>query len=384
MEIRSVLVVGYNTRPVVFSAKRLGMKVYSVDHYGSLDLADNSDYCLSILEEYQDESDGIFNDRFEVKKLNELTLRVLEKYEVDGIIPTSGCDLEFLESLGIKILGNNYSKVKDVHNKYLLIKKLSKWGFNVPNTIKIEKNQDVSPILDELGTFLIKPIYGSGGKGCRLIKSHTDKIVEDDCIAQEYISGIHASVSLISNGKEAVSLSINEQILGSRFLGRTQPFRYCGNITPLDIKDSDKIAQDACEIIEKLGLVGSVGIDFVWDGSNYWFVEVNPRIQGSLECVERAYNLNLIKLHLDSLKGDLPSLKKNTKYSVKMIVFSKYRGKVSRNLYREGIYDVPNVGRKIEKGEPIVTIVADGNTREEAIKNANFLVNYVYGSIIPS
>ncbi len=383
MEIGSVLVVGLNTRPTVFSAKKLGMKVYSVDHYGTLDLIDNADYCLSVLDEFSDESNGIFDDRFDTKKLNELTLSVLEKYEVEGILPTSGCDLEFLDTLGIEILGNNYRMVKDVYNKHILAEKLSKWGFNIPKTIKLEKCQDLDPIFNELGIFLVKPIYGSGGKGCRLVRSSNEVIDEDEYIAQEYIPGIHASVSLLSTGREAFPLTINEQILGSQFLGRTQPFKYCGNITPLNIKDSDKITQEACEIIEKLGVVGSVGIDFVWDGSNHWFIEVNPRIQGSLECIERAYDLNLIKLHLDSLRGELPSFRKNIRYSAKMIVFSKSRGKIFRNLYKEGIYDVPKTGRTVEQGEPIVTVLADGNMREEAIERAKFLVNYVYESITP-
>jgi predicted ATP-grasp superfamily ATP-dependent carboligase len=113
-----------------------------------------------------------------------------------------------------------------------------------------------------------------------------------DFLFQEYINGTHASVSLISTEHEAISVSVNEQLIGLDSVYAPGPFAYCGNISPFVTKSSERmrIRTQMSEIAEflttELGLVGSNGIDFVVTDDVPFVIEVNPRFQGSLDTVE--------------------------------------------------------------------------------------------------
>jgi predicted ATP-grasp superfamily ATP-dependent carboligase len=79
-------------------------------------------------------------------------------------------------------------------------------------------------------------------------------------------------------------------LLGLPFVFQQEPFGYCGNIVPLHIAHSTlkKCKAIAEKIALHFGLKGSNGIDIIIsnDGTPY-VIEVNPRFQGSSECIEK-------------------------------------------------------------------------------------------------
>ena len=50
-ESNSVLIVGFNTRPLAYSLNKTGYKVYAVDFFGDLDLYPYVDDCIIVLKE---------------------------------------------------------------------------------------------------------------------------------------------------------------------------------------------------------------------------------------------------------------------------------------------------------------------------------------------
>ncbi len=47
----SILVIGFNTRPLAYSLKRAGYRVYAVDFFGDEDLYPNVDDCIIVTNE---------------------------------------------------------------------------------------------------------------------------------------------------------------------------------------------------------------------------------------------------------------------------------------------------------------------------------------------
>ena len=68
--------------------------------------------------------------------------------------------------------------------------------------------------------------------------------IDKNVLIQEYVSGMPASASLISSTNGAITLTLNEQILGLSEVGQEEPFGYCGNVVPLA---TSKVVADKCK-----------------------------------------------------------------------------------------------------------------------------------------
>jgi len=220
-----------------------------------------------------------------------------------------------------------------------------------------------------------KPAHGGGGIANFLCSNETELVRYaqqlPEFLFQEYIKGAHASVSTLSTRKATIAVAVNEQMIGWNSLYAPGPFVYCGNITPFRTKYSAR----ACEIAELLavefGLVGSNGVDFVISGEGPVVIEVNPRIQGSLDSVERSTGLNIVAASVNAVRdGVLPERVVAKRYAAKVIAFANQDGRVSANFGGTGIVDIPEVGRAINEGEPIATAIGVGGGRDGAVGEA--------------
>lgn len=343
---RSVLVLGWNSRGIACSAKRAGYKVYSVSHYDDLDLME----CVE---------EGV---RFEDHPGN--VKPFLDKYKVDHVVLGSGFEGSDIDpSL---VLGNDPRIARDVINKVWLAKRLNEMGIRHPRIFS-RRNVEFPCIA--------KPIVGGGGHKNFVVKDES-MLPGDEYFLQELIKGRPLSVSVLSDAKDAVPVSLNEILVGKKWLGQRLEFGYCGNVTPYKTKHHDEIYGIARKLIPALGLVGSNGIDFMVDENGPCVLEVNPRFQGSIDTVELATGENMFKAHVDALEGYIvrPKIRQ---YAIKGIVFATRKTLVTGSMLRPMIADVPKPGSVFGPDEAIVTITGNGATRSDASamlkKNLSFV-----------
>ena len=161
---------------------------------------------------------------------------------------------------------------------------------------------------------VLKPIRSSGGYRLKIgndpneVKKHFNAVAGNNAAVwiQEYIRGIDASSSILGNGKDCITVSVNEQLIGKKELGVSSPFGYCGNIVPLKANPKliDRIRNISSTLGKKLGLLGSNGFDFVINSHNEpYLLEVNPRFQATLECIQSVTGINLIREHIKACSG---------------------------------------------------------------------------------
>lgn len=344
MEIRKVLVIGYDTRHIVSSGYKAGYEMYSADNFQDVDLCRiaKASFHLS-----------------ETEKIKNL--------DVDAVILGSGCERIKVDKpvLG---LGNDHEKMKKVTNKLWLAGKLDELGYPQPRILSSFENHPA----------IAKPVFGSGGHGNFLVNNERD--VPPSYIPQEYIPGRSVSVSVISTGREAVSLAVNEILVGVKWLGSPNRFCYCGNITPLRTRYEEKLREVAENLILDLKLIGSNGVDFVIKDGIY-VTEVNPRFQGSLDTVEISTGVNVFDAHVKAFEGELPEIKSSNEYAAKGIVFATDDVTVLRSLDMEGIVDIPRIGTRIPEGDPVATAIGTGINRTESLsemeKRAFYMMNHL-------
>ncbi|MEE8357831.1 MAG: ATP-grasp domain-containing protein, partial [Candidatus Hydrothermarchaeales archaeon] len=278
-----MLLVGVHTRPAVFSAKRAGFEVYSVDYFGAMDTKRVADVSRSIILQKSYRSMGRMSLDYSGEKLVDLA----KDLEADYVIPLSTVDLKKRN-----IVGNIPGVMRGIKDKEYQLKRVDKLGFSVPESEVVRSRGEARDVAEDMGfPVVIKPIRGAGGRGVAMAKNLSEiPKIGDKMLLQRYVSGKKLSVSTLSSRDDSKMLSTSVQILGSRLLNQGG-FVYCGNIVPflgLDEAMLKKIEHMAVEISRSFGVVGWNGIDFVV-GDEPVFMELNPRFQGTMSCVERSY-----------------------------------------------------------------------------------------------
>jgi len=359
-----VLVAGFATRHVVWSAHRAGYETYAIDHFCDQDLC------------WYTKDHRIFEE------MDELPLMIADlckEKKIDILVVTSGAE-DLIT--GVSVCGSK----PECAGKFLDKLEIQKY-FN-------ELNIPVPPIAPD-GEYpaMIKPCRGSGGWRNQIVHSAEEEAAWEELrpevpyIRQKPISGTPCSVSCVSNGKEARAVAINEQIL--RGGEGEKSYGFSGAITPFSMKNKDfhqtvpdagasctfspELSADMIKTAEKAvsrsGCVGSVGVDFIINESA-WAIEINPRFQATLDTVEMATGCSVFEMHVNACRGVIPDKMPVPKqYAVRKILFAE-RNLVARTNLKDLaplIADIPHVGTEIEEGCAVVSVYGTGATRKDAL-----------------
>lgn len=425
--MENLLIMGINTRPMVNSALKLDYNTFSISYFKTLDFI-NPYLEKHILHQENIESEdsfncGSFEDNYSPEKLLSLAEEYLES--IDKIVFSTGISADDFvgkfSKFKNKIRGN--LKTDNVNDKFKFYTKVQN-KFNVPMTFNPVDIDEVIEIVAQYSNnqFILKPLKGSGGYGTFLLNKQTlTKFKRDDLnseifdgtyLMQEYISGVNLSSSVLSTKKES------KNIINTRLL-TTDDFLYSGNILPLtyesfskfnnfvnnnnnnfrkiDSNSFSKLNQNMENISEELisyfNLVGSNGVDFIlsedtfkkesFDENDLYVIEVNPRIQGTYEPCEEVLGINLLDAHIKACEGeiiDISSINNNSLYSIKKIEYASSDINV-KNLSFDNVYDIPYESVKIEKNQPIVTIISSNSNLDLAISNLENASNNVNNNI---
>ena len=375
-----VLVIGVNTRHIACSASRAGYTVYTLGRFNDVDLKACSD--RSVIHDMPDVHD---------LDLPELIPIFRTLLPVDFIVLGPGFEHlgNWVEEItgNVPVLNNPPHIFTNISDKAWLAKKLKILNLPHPFTVPLDSLKTPE---DWTGGYpaIIKPRFGAGGMENRLVIDLKDLemtmnvLDSSQYLLQEYINGTVTSVSIISTGKQAVAIAVNEQLAGIDTL-TGMPFAYCGNITPYISEYNDWMRETSMNLAKELALVGSNGVDFIITDKGPVVLEVNPRFQGSIDTVERSTGLNIFRLHHESFQGKLPVCGDSQCFSIKTIFFAPRRLVVEKRVYdylvqcyNEGTAaDVPSKGTVCEKDEPVVSFLSEGSSRMEVVSQAEQLVN---------
>lgn len=388
LPFNSIMVVGVNTRPIVKSAKALGLKTIAVDCFGDADLRECADAVFSL----RSAKSKVQPKRSRGSSLFQLSLQALEAHDVDAILLTSGMEhnLAFIGELGkrAKIIGNDTTRLETCENKEKLFRIADKLGIPYPLTRKVRKLDEALEAARDIGyPVVLKPAVGGGGIGIKLARSPDElersfgRVLiacdNERFYVQQYIRGIDASTSILSNGDEAKCLTVNEQVIGDKRLGVPRPFGYCGNVIPLNKPEfENEIAEASRAICEEIGLMGSNGVDFVLSDRPY-MMEINPRFQNTIDCVEGLLGINLVEEHIRACGGEVGKYGQPKGYSAKLILYAKRDVKIPDLKKIPDIVDITPEGSFVRKGHPICSILKFGESRDETIADAYALASKV-------
>ncbi|WP_458403404.1 ATP-grasp domain-containing protein [Methanobrevibacter sp.] len=377
--MEKLLLIGIDTRSMLNSALKLNYDIYSTSYFSTSDTPQIKNQKI-ILNESDGESCGIFEDQFSSGNILEMSADYID--EADHIIPISGVSpSDFKKSDQKKILGT--TDVGDIENKYRFYKKIRN-EFLTPKTFSINDMDEAVEINENYDDiqFILKPLQGSGGYDINLLNNDSDfQINKGEFILQEYVKGISLSSSLLA-AESDVKCIMNTRLLCENDFGKTDSFIYVGNILPLDEKSVMSNADDADGINEimkatseslarKFNLMGSNGIDYILSEKGLHVIEINPRLQGTFECMEMSLGINMLDAHIKACKGEIIDIPKPKCYSYKKIIYSPTRMKYEK-INLDNIYDLPHIGSITEKSQPLLTIIDKDESFEKLVKKVEY------------
>ena len=220
-----------------------------------------------------------------------------------------------VEKTGKTLLNCESSAIKSVENKGVLYEIFQKKGFSTPKTLVLKKKESLSQIKQTIKQefsypVVVKPVDGVGCGGLSLVNEENeiegaiakvkDESKNTSFIVQEYIKGDSASVSLLSNGENAIALSLNKQNV--TLAGPNEASNYEGGWVPFDYwlkQDVFKVAEKVVEAFS--GLRGYVGVDFVLTEHKAYVVEVNPRLTTSYVGLRKVIGFNVAEAMVDAV-----------------------------------------------------------------------------------
>ena len=233
------------------------------------------------------------------------------------VAPETGGLLEsitgMVEACGKLVLGSSTVGIKAAGNKMQTHRLLKAYGIPTPRTLRLQPADDPASIGRRLGyPVVVKPIDGVGCHSVFIAKQQSElertiaaarqKVRGATLLAQAYIDGVAASVSLLTDGSRSLPLTLNLQ----EIRGRSR-LRYHGGCVPFDHPLRALAFRRAEEVVLAIpGLKGYVGIDLVLTDHDAVVIDVNPRLTTSYVGVRKVLLQNLAALILDAVAGTLP------------------------------------------------------------------------------
>jgi predicted ATP-grasp superfamily ATP-dependent carboligase len=233
------------------------------------------------------------------------------------IAPETGGCLERLvaqaEAAGVTVFGASARAIRRAADKAALARLLDKHGLPHPPTRVAQSLAECRGAVGQLGLpVVVKPARGAGSEGVQLVTDSRGlpKAVAaarraggpGPLLVQRYMTGVAASVSLLSTGRRAVVLGVNAQRVN-----QTSGFAYQGGATPLVHPLAKRAAATALATCRTLpGLKGYVGVDLVLTGSEAVIIEVNPRLTTAYLGLRARFDINVAGLALAACAGRLP------------------------------------------------------------------------------
>ncbi|MDD3041839.1 MAG: ATP-grasp domain-containing protein [Methanosarcinaceae archaeon] len=367
--MKNVMVVGFDTRNIVCSAKKAGYTVHSIDAFRDFDLQK----CAESSERFECENPQEFKEM--APAFIRKRLETLEGPKIEALVPGSGLEGLEYRDFPCPVLASRPEAVREASDKAHFAKRLEALGFSHPLTYSSEEKDSIEfPVM-------VKPASGGGGILNRVARNRTELqalleelmgmgIKEKKIIIQEFLEGVPASVSVLSTRKEALAVAVNEQLIGTPWLSGL-PFAYCGNITPLETPFAEEMEAVSEALILEYGLVGSNGVDFLLTKNGPVALELNPRFQGSLDTVELATDLNLFEAHIRCFTGELPEKPRIKQFAARGVLYSDRELFIDEGrmkvILRENTVDIPNAGDVAGPDGPLTSILASASSREEAL-----------------
>ncbi len=354
-----LIIVGGSVRAAAMSAVRAGFDPIAIDRYADADLWRISPRSAQFSELSQLPE---LADSFEPSNL--IFVGPLENH------PTIIGRL----SKRHRLLGNYGTDLQHVRDPWRVAAVLTPAGLPSPDLRPSDDNS-----LD--GEWLVKPLASAGGLHIERFDSGSRQGATPSHYLQQYVRGTSIGATFLAAAGKSQLLGVTEQLVGTEWNG-SRPFQYIGSIGPtvLSPEQTLQLVNIGSTLADSFQLRGLFGVDAIVNDEGVWTVEVNPRYTASVEIIERAMNINAMRLNVEACTNqqlaavdsrcspnDVDAIHgKAIVYATQSIVISNSMSQdllaMNTGRVHPVVADIPVSDTSIGVDEPIATVFATGTT----------------------
>lgn len=358
----AIVVAGLSARMLAESARRADWRVIALDLFGDSDTRRAADSWQSV-----GDPASLKLDPARVRAALE---RASEVPGVAGWIAGSGFETcpELLRASPAKLplIGNSPTAHEAVRTPGMFFALLEKSRIAFPETqLTRPRNRD---------GWLCKAAGGTGGSHIRHANAPVGSVLEGlgEVYYQRLCAGRPMSVLFLADGRNAIVLGINEQIVVRQ---GERPFVWRGAIGPVPVSArlEEQVRHAVQTLVEATGLVGLNSLDFLDDRERCVVLEVNARPSATMALYDHDARHPLFARHLRACQGEpvvaLPqagsrgSMAATSLVRGHYVVFARASHVVppafEAHARRLGwCHDIPIAGSTIPAGAPLCTVSA--------------------------
>ncbi len=241
-----------------------------------------------------------------------------------GFLSENAHFAEILEAHNLTFIGPSSEHIQIMGDKITAKETVSKLGIPVvPGSEgKIENLNHAKKIADEIGyPILIKASSGGGGKGMKIAHASTDlenafnlarveakaSFGDDTVYIEKYLNAPRHIEIQIFGDKHGNAIHLGERDCSLQ--RRNQKVLEEATSPVIDDNQREKIGNIASQAISKLGYVGAGTIEFLYQNGEFYFIEMNTRLQVEHPITEIITNIDLVKEQISVAAGSKLSLK---------------------------------------------------------------------------
>lgn len=258
-------------------------------------------------------------------------VEIAKKAKVDAIHPGYGFLAEnwrfarLCERNKIKFIGPHYNLLRKFEDKIEAKRIAKKLGIPIlpASDRPIRSKIDLASWANKIKTpFILKAQRGGGGMGIRIVENQVNMgelfaislavqrqmasaFADADFFLEKYLPEVrHIEFQILGDGKNAVHLGERECTIQRRFqkLLEEAPSSF------LDSEMREKMGRWAVRLIKELKYKGAATVEFLVDNDkNFYFMEVNPRIQVEHPITEAITGIDIVEQQIRIAQGELLS-----------------------------------------------------------------------------
>ncbi|WP_411680528.1 carbamoyl-phosphate synthase (glutamine-hydrolyzing) large subunit [Clostridium thailandense] len=245
-------------------------------------------------------------------------MNVVNREKVEGVIVQLGGQTSIniaqkLYERGVNILGTSFESIDLAEDRDKFRKFLEELNIPSPKGTAVTNIEEAYEAVKQLGyPVVVRPSYVIGGRAMEVVydKNSLEKYMkeavklssEHPVLVDKYIKGVEIEVDAIADGEDLLMPGIMEHIerTGVHSGDSITVYPYI-SLTEDTIKT---LVEYTKKIAKGLNIIGLVNIQYVFDGSDVYVIEVNPRASRTVPILSKVTGVPMVKIAIETMLGN--------------------------------------------------------------------------------